>query len=221
MEDSMKNTGKNWKIIGAAALILLYFIGCSGKTSAQSSSSKKASPVSDFSYDLSEDGQGIKIISYTGAGGSVVIPSEIEGLPVVEIGQLAFTGQIAKRQAITSLVVPPSVTKIGMNAFSYLVNLTTIILPEGIKTIPNNAFSACKSLREANLPSSLESIRGQAFSGCGELVELLIPSSITSIKFLDQFTENEEANNYAFSGCSKLPIRTRQKLQGFGYKSGF
>jgi hypothetical protein len=217
----MQNTRKSWKIIGIVTLILLHLIGCGGKTSAQSGSGKKASPVSDFSYDLSEDGQGVKITGYTGTGKSVVIPSKIEDLPVVEIGQLAFTGQIAKRQVITSVVVPASVTKIGMNAFSYLVNLTTVTLPDGLKVIPNNAFSACKSLRKANLPSNLEAIHGQAFSGCGELIELTIPASIKSIKFLGQFTDDEDPNNYAFAGCGKLPIRTRQRLQELGYKSGF
>jgi hypothetical protein len=217
----MKTTRKNGRIIVAAALILLHFIGCGGKISAQSGSGKKASPVSDFSYDLSEDGRGIKITGYTGNGGSVVIPSKIEDLPVVEIGQLAFTGQIGKRQAITSIVIPLGIVKIGMNAFSYLTNLTAITLPDGLKIIPNNVFSACKSLRKANLPSSLEAIHGQAFSGCGELAELIIPASLTGVKFLGQFDDDEDPNNYAFAGCGKLPIRTRQKLQEFGYKSGF
>jgi hypothetical protein len=217
----MKNTKRHWRIIVMATLILLQFIGCVKKVSAQSGNGRKASPVSDFSYDLSEDSQGIKITGYTGAGGLVVIPSEIENLPVVEIGQLAFTGQIAKRRAITSVIVPSSVVKIGMNAFSYLINLTEITLPDGLKILPNNIFSACKSLRKVTLPSSLEAIHGQAFSGCGELAELVIPLSLASIKFMGQFSDDEDLDNYAFAGCSKLPIKTRQKLQGFGYKSGF
>lgn len=197
------------------------FTGCTGKTSAQSGNDKNASPVSAFSYDLSEDGQGIRITGYSGEGGDVVIPSKIEDIPVVEIGQLSFTGQITKRQTITSVTVPASVVRIGMNAFSYLANLTTVTLPDNLKVISNNTFSACKSLRKVNLPSSLEAIHGQAFSGCGELVDLVIPASITSIKFLAQFSDEEEPNNYAFAGCGKLPIRTRQKLQEFGYSSGF
>jgi hypothetical protein len=216
----MKNTGKNWKIIVTMALILSHFIGCSGKTSAQTGGGR-TSPVSDFSFDLSEDGQGIKIKGYSGSGGPVVIPSKIEDLPVVEIGQAAFTGQIGNRQAITSIVVPTSVTKIGRQAFSHLVNLTSITLPDSLKVIPINAFSGCKSLRKVKLPSGLEAISGQAFSGCSELAELDIPSSITNIKFLGQFTDDEEPANNAFAGCGKIPIRIRQKLQGFGYTSGF
>jgi hypothetical protein len=212
---------KRWMAIAIWMLVFFLFIGCSGKASAQSGSGRNASPASDFSYDLSEDGQGIKITSYTGKGGSVVIPSKIEDMPVVEIGQLSFTGQIPTRLAITSIVVPASVTKIGMNAFSYLVNLTTITLPDGLKIIRNNTFSACKSLKKVNLPSSLEAIHVQAFSGCSELTDLIIPESIKSIKFLDQFSNDEDPDNYAFAGCGKLPIRIRQKLQGFGYTSGF
>jgi hypothetical protein len=221
MEELMRHVRECWRITTLAVLILSLFVGCGGKTSAQSSTNRNASPVSDFSYDLSEDGLGIKITGYTGSGGLVIIPSVIEDMPVVEIGQLAFSGQIVKRQAITSIVIPTSVVKIGMNAFSYLVNLTSITLPDDLKIISNNLFSACKSLRKVNLPANLEAIHGQAFSGCGELAELIIPESLASIKFLSQFTEEEDPNNYAFTGCGKLPIRTRQKIQGFGYTSGF
>jgi hypothetical protein len=216
----MKNVRKNWRITVLAALILLQFTGCGGKASAQSGGGK-ASPVSDFSYDLSEDGQGIKITSYTGSGGSVVIPSKIEDMPVVEIGQYALSAKIVRRESITSIVVPKSVVKIGIQAFSYLVNLTAITLPDDLKVIPGNAFSGAKSLRKISLPSGLEAIHGQAFSGCSELAELVIPESISSIKFLEQFDDEESPNNHAFAGCGKLPIRTRQKLQEFGYKSGF
>jgi hypothetical protein len=211
----MKNARKSWKIIVIGTLISLHLIGCGGKTSAQSS------PISDFSYDLSEDGQGIAITGYTGAGGSVIIPSKIEDLPVVEIGQLAFTGQIASRQAITSIQIPAGVVKIGMGSFSYLVNLTEITLPDGLKIIPSKVFSGSRSLRKVKLPASLEAINGQAFSGCSELAELDIPASLAGIRFLGTFDDDEAPNNQAFAGCGKLPIRTRQKLQEFGYKSGF
>jgi hypothetical protein len=218
-ENFMKSVRKNWKMIVAGMLILLHFTVSIGKTSAQSGST---SPVSDFSFDLSEDGEGIKITGYTGNGGAVAIPSEIEDLPVVEIGQLAFTaGQSARRQAVTSLTVPSSVVIIGMRAFSYLADLEEVTLPDGLKIIPGNLFSACKSLRKVNLPASLEAIHGQAFSGCGELVELAIPESLAGIKFMDQYGDEEVPDNFAFAGCGKLPIRIRQRLQKFGYESWF
>jgi len=213
----MENVTKNLRIIAIGAIIGIILVGCNAKASAKSSIGGRASPVSDFSFDLSESGQGIKITDYTGNGGSVIIPANIEDMPVVEINYLAFSSKVS----ITSIVVPDSVEKIGMNAFSFLVNLTTIALPNGLKVISNNTFSGCKSLKKVNLPTNLEAIHGQAFSGCSELIELDIPTSITSIKFLSQFGDDEVSNNYAFTGCGKLPIRTRQKLQEFGYKGSF
>jgi uncharacterized ParB-like nuclease family protein len=76
------------------------------------------------------------------------------------------------------------------------------------------AFSACKSLRKVNLPSNLEAICGQAFSGCGELVELVIPASLTNIKFLDQFSDDEEPDNYAFAGCAKIAYPYSPEITG-------
>lgn len=210
---------KNTLVFGM--IILFLMAGCSGKSAAQSSSkATKASPVSDFSYDLSKDGNGIKITGYTGAGGAVIIPSKIEDMPVVEIGQYSFSGQAStNRAAITSIVLPESVVEIGMNAFTYTA-ITSVTLPDSLKIIPANAFSGCSKLNKINLPANLEGIAGEAFSGCSELSELIIPAALTSVKFLDKhyyYDGVEESENHAFAGCGKLPIKTRQKLKEFGY----
>jgi hypothetical protein len=42
----------------------------------------------DFEY--ASDGESITITGYTGAGGDVVIPGNIDGIPVTGIGQAAF-----------------------------------------------------------------------------------------------------------------------------------
>jgi hypothetical protein len=88
---------RNW-LKGAAVVLIavLALAACSGKKegggSGGSRSSGKETPASDFSYDLSSDGQGIKITGYTGNGGKVVIPAKIEGMPMVEIGNNALHG---------------------------------------------------------------------------------------------------------------------------------
>jgi len=91
------------------------------------SSSVKESPASDFSYDLTEDGRGVKIVGYIGKGGDVVIPLKIEDMLVLEIGEWSFAGlskppnvkKLTNRNAITSIIIPNSVEKIGTQAFFY------------------------------------------------------------------------------------------------------
>jgi hypothetical protein len=215
---------------GLAVVLLVIIVACSGgkKDGGGGSaprSNAKESPASDFSYDLSSDGQGIVIKGYTGKGGAVVIPAKIEDMPVVEIGEYAFAGALQprnepnNRDAITSIVVPASVVTIGRNAFYRIENLTSATLPDGLKMIPLYLFQYCGKLTTVNLPASLEEIDTGAFFRCGELNNLTIPASLSSIKFTGVITGTE--GNEAFQGCSKLPIATRQKLQGLGYKDVF
>lgn len=44
-------------------------------------------PTTDFKYDLNETEDGIVLKKYIGSSETIVIPSEIESYPVVEIGE--------------------------------------------------------------------------------------------------------------------------------------
>jgi hypothetical protein len=184
--------------------------------------SGRETPASDFAYDLSEDGNGIMITNYTGKGGKVVIPAKIEDMPVVEIDEGAFRGSTREpgnRNAITSIVVPASVVVINDAAFAEIDELVSVTLPDGIKRIPGYCFTSCKKLTTVNLPASLEAIDRSAFVDCGELNNLVIPASLTGVQFTNW--RKLDNDNDAFVGCGKLPIKTRQTIQGWGYTSGY
>jgi hypothetical protein len=176
--------------------------------------SKGAAPSTDFSFDLTEDGEGVVITGYSGNGGKVVIPAAIEDVPVVEIRWRAFR----ENYDITELVVPDSVITIGSEAFASMDSLTAVTLPDGLKKIPSSLFAYyngtshyCEKLTTVNLPAGLESVGSGAFTGAGELVNLTIPDSLTGVKF----------TGAAFYGCGKVPIKTRQRLKELGYEGSF
>ncbi|NLM87104.1 MAG: leucine-rich repeat protein [Clostridiales bacterium] len=102
-----------------AALICLPFVGAQGS----------GTPISDFSYSINE-GQ-VFITGYKGTGGDVVIPSEIEGLPVVSIGQTAFLDNLK----VQSVWIPRSVRRIEFGAFSGCSNLNSISFAYGLTSI--------------------------------------------------------------------------------------
>jgi hypothetical protein len=90
-------------------------------------------PVSafDFGYVINNNNNiyTVTIISYSGTGGAVTIPSTIyypaiqpQPLPVVEIGNSAFAGSIN----LASVVIPSSITDIDEWAFQGCTNLTQI-----------------------------------------------------------------------------------------------
>ena len=71
----------------------------------------------NFEYSFDEKAGGIIIKKYTGTSDAVVIPSEIDGYPVVSIGYGAFSCCF-----VTTITIPDSVTSIRDNAFNDIMN---------------------------------------------------------------------------------------------------
>lgn len=68
-------------------------------------------PADQFTYTKTETS--VTITGYTGTEGVVIIPNEIEGLPVESIGERAFSGNTV----ITDVKIGDNVKKIGLRAF--------------------------------------------------------------------------------------------------------
>ena len=107
----------------------------------------------------------------------VVIPDQINGTSVVEIGNLSFMNA----GEMVTLVLGKHVTKIGDHAFESCISLKYIFLPDGLKEIGESAFSDCSSLLYVSLPSSVERIGDFAFNGCQALQELRFNGDVENI----------------------------------------
>lgn len=103
----------------------------------------------------------------------VVIPENINNIPVEAIGNTAFYSAM-----ITSVIIPNSVTSIGIAAFRDN-EITSLVLPNSIPTIGPAAFYNNK-LTSLVIPDSVTSIEFNAFYD-NELTSLVIPDSVTSI----------------------------------------
>lgn len=79
----------------------------------------------------------ITITGYDGPAGNAAIPGTINGLTVTAIGDDAFT----VCPNLTGLIIPDSVTSIGMAAF-VSSGLTNIAIPSSVTNIGNYAFAA-------------------------------------------------------------------------------
>ncbi len=88
----------------------------------------------DFTYEII-DGK-VTITGYTGSDTEVIIPSTIEGYPVISIGGGAFRNC----DSLTSVTIPDSVTSIGNSAFSYCDSLTSVTIPDSVTSIGDSAF---------------------------------------------------------------------------------
>ncbi len=88
-----------------------------------------------FTYTLYDDHA--EITGYSGEATELVIPAEIEGLPVTSIGNSAFY----RRDSLESVKIPDSVTAIGDDAFRECKTLSEIDLPDGLTDIGNRILS--------------------------------------------------------------------------------
>ena len=114
------------------------------------------------------------ITDYDVAGGSdVVIPSEIDGVAVLHIGDGAF-----REKALTSVIIPDSVTNISEYAF-YDNQLTSVSIPDSVLTIGDDAFEH-NQLTLVSIGNSVTSIGANAF-GINLLTLVSIGTSVTSI----------------------------------------
>lgn len=136
-----------------------------------------------------ENGE-VTIEGFNYVGMKMVIPEEIEGLPVKYIAHQACRGN----EAIKELKIPASVEKIGEYAFAECKNLSRVSFEDGATEIGYSSFRDCKSLTAVKLPDTLKIIEDCAFSGCILLGKLKIPISVTEIG-VD-----------AFIGCSELRL---------------
>ena len=107
---------------------------------------------------------------------------------ITSIGGEAFGGCIS----LTSVNIPNSVTSIEYKAFNRCSSLTSVTIPNSVTSIGFDAFRACTSLTSVTIPNSVTSIGEGAFGGCSSLTSVTIPNSVTSIR------------DGAFSGCSSL-----------------
>lgn len=139
----------------------------------------KITPADRFKYEFTDDLEALKITSYEGRDKIIVIPHEIEGVPVREIGSntsVFFDHHLNENNAyLEKLIFPPTMTVIG-GIYRCSV-LKEVYIPNSVTTIAESAFSSCKSLEKINIPESVKEIGKVAFSYCG-LKSLIIPDSV-------------------------------------------
>ena len=105
-----------------------------------------AQPMNDYYYYLLPDDTAA-ITGYKGSDLDVVIPSDLDGYPVVRISDEAF----CDCSSLTSVTISDSVTAIGQKAFSGCSSLTSVTIPDSVTSIGKNAFYNCSSLPSVSI----------------------------------------------------------------------
>lgn len=188
------------KKIHALFLSAILLLGClAGCTP---SVDEEPNPASDFEYAANSEQTGILINKYIGTGENVVIPSEIDGLPVVSLRGVpseSYPGSVEEGAFagtnVKTVVIPETVTTIGRSAFADCKELTHVTFSgnSGLTYIGELAFAGCVGLEKIDLSATqVKLIGAYALRGCTNLKEITFSNTL------------EEIRERAFYECSAL-----------------
>ena len=113
----------------------------------------------------------------TGDDYALVIPDEIDGMPVVTIGNAAFLDVTT----FTSLTIGKNVKTIGNEAFRRATAVKTITFaPDGVvETLGESAFRGCSELTEFIMPNTVKSAGAMVLQANSKLERVTISNQLT------------------------------------------
>ena len=134
--------------------------------------------------------------------GIITIPETIEGYPVTAIAKSAFF----RESTIHSIIIPPTVTRIGNDAFYYCESLENVYISDlsawckiefdGSRATPmcyaSNLYLNGELLTDLTIPEDITQLIDYTFYGCESLTSVTVPETVSSVGY------------YSFSRCTNL-----------------
>lgn len=157
-------------------------------TTVEITESVEATPIEMFEIEFSEDNTYAIISKYIGDEVDVVIPDEVDGVPIKEIGDEAFM----QCTQIESILFPDSLERIQFAAFSQCSNLKSVRISQNVKSIGASAFSHCSNLYEVYMEDSVTTVGEALFFNCSNLRKVRLSKNLSEITWL------------MFGGCTML-----------------
>jgi len=164
-----------------------------------------------FLFTTNNDGS-LNILAYEGSGGTVIIPTTTNGLPITSIGDFAF--EEGNMHKLTSVTISDSIATIGYQSFSGCSILTNVIFGNSVTDIGYESFQGCTGLKNISIPNSVTGIGGYTFLGCIGLTNITLGDGVsdiesafygcTALKTITIPNSVTSIGVYSFYGCSSL-----------------
>ena len=189
-----------------------------------------ATPGAAEDFEIEIANGTVTILSYKGTNEHLIIPEEINGMPVVAIADGAFT--ISKEEegseeneeetpfSLQTLIIPESITSIGTGILAGCETLHTLQTPLmgadkesaqflgylfGASRYEDNARDIPASLTCLRLTGDWQSLQAYSLFDCNDLICLALPDEITTIE------------KFALYNCASLKeITGLEKVVTFG-----
>ena len=147
----------------------------------------------DFEYGDGPNGS-IVIDGYTGEDPIVVIPNEIDGKKVVDIGRM-----FANNKDVVAIKVGDNVEDIIENAFTNCDNLKYIVFGKNVKVINDGLLGGSK-IEQIEFNDGLEKLGSNVYGvGLKSKIDVSIPESVTEMTFRGAKTLIVKSGSYAES----------------------
>lgn len=146
----------------------------------------------------------IEIIDCNEVATEVIIPEEINGLPVTYICDNAF--YICEELVMVKM--PDTIISTGFSIFEFCFKLKDVKLSESLTIINYDMFKSCTVLEKITIPNDVKTINECTFSNCENITDVIIPENV------------EYIGDFAFSDCDKLEnvyIKSKNVKLGDGY----
>jgi hypothetical protein len=131
--------------------------------------------IAQAQYNYSIIGSTITLTGYTGSGGTVILPTNIDGFPVTAIANNAFSNSY-----LTNLEIPGTIGSVGDAAFAGCDFLTNVTIDPGVTNLGDYVFNSCYSLESVTIPNGVTGIGTSAFNSTS-LASITIPNTVTYI----------------------------------------
>ena len=201
--------------LGLVSLLALPIVGCAKQENATSENTNTTAETKDTkkqeltnNYEVTKDNfknfpetdkkyfsyndwnEGIVIEGCSSEEKVVVVPKEINGKPVLAIGERG----LANMQNCEAVVLPDTVRVISKSAFTVDKVMKFVYLGTSLKKIGDLAFNGCSKLEFVEFPEGLESIGKLTFSHNVAIKYIKIPSSVTELPNVFFFRENSNSD---------------------------
>lgn len=162
-------------------------------------------PGEDFWYDEEYK----RLDSYRGYEVNLVLPREIDGVPLTMIGggmmgRAAYGDDYEMELPVRSVVIPETYTEIPAFAFENCETLETVVCYAPVENLQEGTFSNCTSLREVIFVNGVCNLSDYVFKGCPNLETVYLGEYVEEVSEA-AFLNEDGSSAYEPENCITSP----------------